>query len=137
MTVAADPFVTARCDIYARFGLDAAMAPWDLDCLLMAVARDTLHRLFPAMVEVEARIAAAPAAEEWQLLSDLFDVCPLGLRIEPVSGIRGIELHVEAGSVSRHDQMLLLDALDQTFAAIAADQSSWPKPALAQFSYIL
>lgn len=136
MTVAIWPFVVARCDVYSRLALDPMMKPWDVDSLLMNVAKRTLHQVYPAMVDMERRIAAAPREEEWQLVSQLFDTWPLGLRIEPAAGMGGIELHIEAGHVSRHDQLLLLGGLEAALAVTTADPSLWPKPALAQFSHI-
>lgn len=132
MTIVASPFVVARCDASTLLGLNPKMEPWDLDCLLMGVARRVLHQLFPALMAAEAMIKALPADQEWQRVDDLFGVCPLGLRIEPVDDLRGIDLRVEAGILSRHDQMLLLDALEDVLAAMAADPSSWPKPAFVQ-----
>ncbi len=84
------------------------------------------------MIPIERRMSVATADEEWRLLAQLFDVCPLGLRVEAAADTQGITLHVEAGSVSRHDQLLLLDLLADTLAATAADPSAYPKPALPQ-----
>lgn len=69
------------------------------------------------IVEIEQRIAAAPPEEEWRLVGQLLDACPLGLSIEPVAGVDGFDLHVEQGYVSRHDLLALEDALEQALEA--------------------
>lgn len=45
MTVALEPFVRDRCDIYAHFSLDPQIGPWVVDRVLMSIAKRALHQV--------------------------------------------------------------------------------------------